>query len=177
MNPDLPDRIRARREWGELELESGGLVQARFLDGPTAPVHPPLRRLLHWRLISQLSLNPLSIVTGGEDALRELLNLYDFSEDSSQKRQIGGIKKISSRPVVAPVSSEHGLNFASGIHIWMELDEEQVGTKTFLLANILERFFGLYSAINSFSQLRVTTPQRKGLLKEWAPRSGEQIIL
>lgn len=177
MNPDVQDRIDTRREWGELELESGGLLQARFLDAPTAPVLPPVRRLLHWRLISQLSLNPLSIVSGGEDALRELLNLYDFSEDSVHKRQIGGIKKISSRPIVTPVTSEHGLNFASGIHVDMELDEEQVGTKSFLLASMLERFFGLYSAINSFSELRVTTPQRKGLLKEWAPRSGEQMIL
>jgi type VI secretion system protein ImpG len=40
---------------------------------------------------------------------------------------------------------------------------------------VLERFLGLYSAINSFSRLTART--RKGVLKQWQPRAGEQILL
>jgi type VI secretion system protein ImpG len=76
------------------------------------------------------------------------------------------------------MDSEHGLVFTSGIHVDLQFDEEMyVGSGVFLLASVLDRFFGLYSAINSFSQLSVTTQQRKGVLKEWAPRTGEQIVL
>ena len=50
-----------------------------------------------------------------------------------------------------------------------------VSSGVFLLSAVLERFFGLYSAINSFSRLTVKT--RKGVLKRWSPRAGEQILL
>jgi type VI secretion system protein ImpG len=47
----------------------------------------------------------------------------------------------------------------------------------FLFAAVLERFLGLYTAINSFTQLTAKTRQRRGELKPWPPRSGEQILL
>jgi type VI secretion system protein ImpG len=93
-------------------------------------------------------------------------------------RQIQGIAAVSARSKVARVSSPHGLTFCPGIHVDLSLDEEQyVGSGVFLLASVLERFFGLYSGLNCFSQLRVKTLQRKGVLREWAPRAGEQIVL
>jgi type VI secretion system lysozyme-like protein len=52
----------------------------------------------------------------------------------------------------------------------LELDEDA-------FAAVLERFLGLYTAINSFTQLIAVTRQRKGALKRWPPRSGEQILL
>jgi type VI secretion system protein ImpG len=67
--------------------------------------------------------------------------------------------------------------FCQGIAIDTEFDEEQfAGGSAFLLASILNRFFGLYSGINSFTQLRVTTQQRKGVVWAWPPRTGEQIV-
>ena len=58
----------------------------------------------------------------------------------------------------------------------IEFDEEQyVGTGVFLLASVLRRFLGLYSAVNSFS--RMTAKTRKGVLKQWPPLAGEQILL
>jgi type VI secretion system protein ImpG len=52
-----------------------------------------------------------------------------------------------------------------------------VGSGLFLFASVLEKFLGLYSSLNSFSQLVVSTRQRKEILKRWPPRAGEQILV
>jgi type VI secretion system protein ImpG len=42
---------------------------------------------------------------------------------------------------------------------------------------VLEKFFGLYTSLNSFAQLVAITRQREEPLKRWPPRAGEQILL
>jgi type VI secretion system protein ImpG len=146
--------------------------------GPTKAVRPPLRKGLQWRLISHLSLNHLSLVEGGADALREILRLYETAANPSVARQISGLTSVRSSRKMARLESEHGFVFCQGIAIDTEFDEEQfAGSGAFLLASILERFFGLYSAVNSFTQLRVSTLQRKGVVWAWPPRTGEQIVV
>jgi type VI secretion system protein ImpG len=176
-NRNLPERLGLSGRWGELNLESSAIVQARVVRGPTKAVRPPMRRALQWRLISHLSLNHLSLVQGGVDALREILRLYDPARNSSSERQIAGLTGLNSRRKMARIESEHGLMFCQGIAIDTEFDEEQfVGNGAFLLASVLNRFFGLYSGLNSFTQLCVTTRQRKGVVWAWPPRTGEQIV-
>jgi type VI secretion system protein ImpG len=177
-NRDAPGRLSMNGTWGEFDLESGAIVRARSLYGPTKTIRPPLRSGLQWRLISHLSLNHLSLVEGGVDALRELLRLYDTGATPSVARQIAGITSISSGRKMARLDSEYGFIFCQGVAIDAELDEEQfAGSGPFLLASILERFFGLYCAVNSFTQLRVTTRQRKGVVWEWPLRTGEQVVV
>jgi type VI secretion system protein ImpG len=187
-NRDLPAKLPFTGQFGELEMESGPLLRIRCLRKPTDTVRPPLgtrparenstRESLQWRLISHLGLNHLSIIDGGLNALQEILRLYDFSERPEVKRQIAGITRISSSPQIARVPSEYGVVFCQGVRVAVEFDEEQyVGSGVFLPASVLERFFGLYGPINSFSELQVTTKQRKGVLRQWAPRAGEQVLL
>jgi type VI secretion system protein ImpG len=126
--------------------------------------------------MSHLSLNSLSL-TEGREALQEILKLYDFSDDAAVRRQIGGITKVVSNPTVARLNSQHGVTMCLGTQVELDFDEDQfVGSGAFLMASVLERFFGLYSSINSFTQLRATTRQRKGVLKVWPPRAGEQTL-
>lgn len=176
-NRDLPGRLALSGRWGELDLENGAIVRARVVYGPTKVIRPPLGTGLQWRLISHLSLNHLSLVEGGADALREMLRLYNTGGSPSLSRQIAGITGISSSRKMARLDSDYGFVFCQGISINAELDEEQFsGSGPYLLASILERFFGLYCTVNSFTQLHVTTRQRKGVAWEWPPRSGEQIV-
>jgi type VI secretion system protein ImpG len=122
-------------------------------------------------------LNGLSIVEGRE-AFQELLKLYDFSDDPAVRRQIEGITSVSSKPHVARVTTENGIVMCTGTRVDMEFDEDQfVGGSAFLMAAVIERFLGLYSATNSFSQLFARSRQRKGLLKQWPPRAGDQTLL
>ena len=179
-NRDLAGELPLTGEYGELSLKAGALPKARTLMRPTRTVRPPLRRGLQWRLISHLALNYLSIVDGGREALQEILKLYDFSEgeDPAIRKQIAGITGVASQPHIARIVSEHGIVFAQGLRVGLELDEEAfIGAGAFLFAAVLERFLGLYTAINSFTQLTVRTRQRNGDLKQWPPRSGEQTLL
>jgi type VI secretion system protein ImpG len=178
-NRDLPSRLPFGNESGDFEIEGVSVVKRIVaLRKPTATLRPSTGRGRLWRLISHLSLNYLSLVEEGKEALQEILRLYNFSDSTFLDRQIGGITSLESRRTFARVLSEHGINFARGTRVDVELDEEQfVGGGTFLFASVLEYFLGLYVTMNSFSQLSVRTRQRKEVLKEWPPRAGHRILL
>lgn len=177
-NRDLAGQWPVSSEFGELIVEGRAGVRARFLMKPTAPQRPPLRRGLQWRLISHLSLNYLSMVEGGREAFQEILRLYNFADTPAIRAQIDGIRGISGTPQSARVISAYGVVFCQGMGVRVEFDEEAyVGAGAYLMAAVLERFFGLYSALNSFAQLTATTIQRKGVLRSWPPRAGDRILL
>jgi type VI secretion system protein ImpG len=176
-NRDFVSRLVWRKEWGELDGEDLPLVQTRCLVPPTRTSRPPMRGSLHWRLISHLSLNHLSIVqSGGKEALQEILRLYTFNEDEDIRKRILGITGLKSESSVSRVVFATGVAFCRGLDVEVELDEEQyAGSGVYLLAAVLERFFGLYGAINSYSRLTARTRQRA--LKQWPARVGEQKVL
>jgi type VI secretion system protein ImpG len=178
-NRDFVSRLPWRKEWGELEGEGLPLVQARCLVPPTNTLRPPLRGSLQWRLISHLSLNHLSIVqAGGGEALQEILRLYAFYDDEDIRRRITGIAGLQSEIGVSPVSFASGVAFCRGLDVEILFDEAQfAGSGVFLLAAVLERFLGLYSAVNSYSRLTARSRQRNGILKRWPPRIGQQRVL
>ena len=176
-NRDLPLQLGLDGSWGELDLETGALVRTRVLSGPT-PVHRcESSGGLQWRLISHLSLNHLSLIEGGIDALREILRLYNPAATHASAGQIEGLTGVRSFRKVAHLDSQHGIVFCQGLAIDLEMDESRfTGAGAFLLASILEHFFGLYCSVNSFTQLRVSTQQRKGIVWQWPIRSGEQAV-
>ncbi|MFN7945849.1 MAG: type VI secretion system baseplate subunit TssF [Blastocatellia bacterium] len=181
-NRDLPGRMPFTGAEGEFQVEGADTrVRVRCLKKPTATLRPSLRRGAHWRLISHLSLNHLSLVEsadGSPDALREILLLYDFMDSAATRKQIAGLTGVSSRRVTRQTGSRIGTGFVRGLETTLEFDEEQfVGTGVFLLAAVLERFLGLYVSLNSFNQVVVRTRQRERELRKWPPRMGEQILL
>jgi len=178
-NRDLPARLPFGNEAGDFEPE--GLAQIRrvvALRKPTATMRPPTGKGAVWRLISHLSLNYLSLVEEGREALQEILRLYDFTDTSYLQKQVAGITALKSYRHSARVISENGISFVRGTRVEMEFDEEQfVGSGVFLFAAVLERFLGMYVNLNSFSQLAARTRQRKEILHEWPPRAGQAILL
>lgn len=178
-NRDFVSRLAWRKEWGELSGEGLPLVQARCLTPPTKTARPPLRGSLQWRLISHLSLNHLSIVqSGGREALQEILRLYAFSEDEDIRKRILGISGVKSESSVSRVVFDSGVAFCRGLDVELEFDEEQyAGSGVFLLASVLERFLGLYSAVNSYSRVTARSRTRRGILKRWPARVGQQKVL
>jgi type VI secretion system protein ImpG len=131
-----------------------------------------------WSLISHLSLNYLSLVDEGKEALQNILELYDFSDSPDVKKQIGGITAVDSRRHFTRVASEYGVSFARGTRVAMEFDEEQFsGVGVYLFASVLEKFLGLYVSMNSFSQMVARSRQRKEPLGEWPPRAGQSVLI
>jgi len=181
-NRDLPEKLPWGGKEGDLEVEGAvPLSRVHCLIKPTPTFRPPLRRGTQWRLISQLTLNHLSLVAeqkDGPDALQEILFLYELTNSQAARRQITGISRLSSRRAVRQTGSRIGSGFVRGIETTIEFDEEQyVGSGLFLFASVLERFLGLYASVNSFHQLVAVTKQSEGILKRWPPRAGEQILL
>ena len=182
-NRDLPLLLPFGGKEGTLHVEGAAPVsRVVFLTKPTPTLRPPLKRGTQWRLISHLTLNHLSLVnsggSGAPDALQEILFLYDFTGSAAVRKQILGIKSINSKPDVFQTGNRIGSGFVRGLQTTIEFDEEQyVGSGLFLFATILERFLGLYASINSFNKLVVKIKQTEGVLKEWPPRAGQQIVL
>ena len=178
-NRDLPSRLPFGMDSGDFELESGAPVHSIMaLRKPTPALRPPTGKSSLWRLVSHLSLNYLSLVAEGREALQEILKLYNFTNSSYSVKQIEGITDLKSRPQFARIISENGITFARGTRVDLELDEENfVGGGAYLFASVIEHFLGLYVTLASFSQLSVSTRQRKEVLKLWPPRAGSRILL
>jgi type VI secretion system protein ImpG len=181
-NGPLPSKLDITRERGGLELKGGGapLSGIDLLMHPTRPIQPPLDSSLLWRLVSQLSLNYLSLVDDNGDALRELLRIYNFGKADLGEKQIRGILRVESQPWHAQVRGEQGYAFARGRRITMEFDEEHFsGGGTYLLASVLERFLASYATLNSFTSLvaKVRSRLKTSTLREWEPRSGSRQLI
>lgn len=187
-NRDLPPALARAGEELYFELEAAAPIsRLRCLRAPTASLRPALRRGAHWKLISHLSLNHLSLANGdeGRQALQEILRLYDFSDPeagqqlaSVNRQLIEGILTVQSRRVVGRTGGPTASGFARGLEVTLEFDEQRyVGTGVYLFACVLERFLGLYASINSFTQLVARTRQGEGYFKKWPPRAGEQQLL
>lgn len=174
-NRDLPSKLPFGNAAGDFECETAAPVAAiHCLLKPTASLRPALGGALQWRLISHLSLNYLSLVEGGADALQEILTLYNFADSPAARQQISGIVSIKSRHVTRRI----GPSFCRGIEVTIEFDEDKyVGSGLYLFASVLERFLGQYVSVNSFVQVVARTIQHEGILKKWPPRNGDRVLL
>jgi type VI secretion system protein ImpG len=180
---DRPSRLPSSAGRPRLELAEGGEVvgQVECLVHPTRSVRPDRGYGAMWRLISHLALNHLSLTEGeeGAHALREILRLYDAGHNGDSHRDIDGIRSVTSRPVIRRLG-RRGAGFGQGVQVELELDETQyVSGNAYLFASVLDRFLGLYAAVNSFSELVAQCQQRRGQEKpwKWPLRSGEQNLL
>ena len=73
-NRDLPAQMSIGNPGGDLFAEGGGAWrEIRLLRKPTPPHRFEAGKGVLWRLISQLSLNHLSLTGNGIDALKEML--------------------------------------------------------------------------------------------------------
>jgi type VI secretion system protein ImpG len=178
-NFDLPSRFTFGSAEGDFEaVGHAGARKVTALRRPTPSYDPPSGKGQIWRLISQLSLNYLSITEEGRVALQEILRLHNFTDSAYLENQIGATLKLHSSPHFALVESDYGLVPARGTKVTLELDEQQfTGAGAYLFAAVVERFLAGYASINSFSQLTARTNQRKEALQAWPPRAGTQVLL
>ncbi len=147
---------------------------------PTRQGPVPARGQNLWRLVSHLSLNYLSGEKEGNDAgaLREILRLYDFSGSVAVEQQINGVRSISTRPVVTRIGRDAWRGFVQGREISLVFDEStfSADTSPFLFASVLDRFFALYAATNSFSQTVLYSEAREGAWYRWPARAGRKVV-
>jgi type VI secretion system protein ImpG len=174
-NRDLPSRLTFGDTTGDFNMETAAPVSmVSCVLKPTPTRRPFLGSALQWRLISHFSLNYMSLVEGGEHALKEILRLYDFNNSLSTQQMINGIVSVGSRHITKRINR----SFCRGVQVTITFDEDKyVGTGLFLFACVLERFLSQYVSVNSFFQLVMKTLQREEPVKIWPPRSGNQLLL
>ncbi len=177
-NGHLPTQLPFGDENGDFDMEQESAVDKIVaIRAPTAPVRPAVGRDALWHLISHLSLNYLSLVEEGREALQEMLRLY-HGGSPYMEQQVDGIAGVKSARRFARVIGDHGISYVRGMRVEMELDESKfVGGGVYLFSSVIEHFLAQYVSMNSFSQLAVRTHQRKDLLREWAPKAGNRILL
>jgi type VI secretion system protein ImpG len=178
-NRDLPASLAYGIRGGDLFLEGGSSVNTiSFLRKPTASNRFEQGRGAHWRLISHLSLNHLSLADGGLDAFREMLALYDLPRSASSQRQIGGIAAIAHKAANAWLPGNPFACLVRGVEVRLTIDEEAfVGSGIHAFAHIIERFLGLYVHANSFAQLVIVSNKTGEELLKCTPRSGDLSLL
>jgi len=178
-NRDLPSQLSYGQPGGDLFLEGGSSVrQISFLRKPTATYRFARGRGAHWRLISHLALNHLSLADGGVDAFREMLALYDLPRSPSTQRQIGGVKAIVQRPATAWLAGNPYTCLVRGVEVRLSIDEEAfVGSGIHAFAQVVERFLALYVHANSFTRLVIVSGKTGEEVFACQPRSGDSSLL
>jgi len=178
-NRDLPTMLSFGSPGGDLFVDGGGVAkEIRLLRKPSPSMRFDRGRGALWRLISHLSLNHLSLSGGGIDAIKEMMRLYDLPRSASNRRQIDGLLAIDFKPVSAWLPGEPFATFVRGTEIRLTVDEDSfVGTGLGLFAAVLDRFFGLYVHINSFTKVTLISSRTQEEVVVCPPRNGEMSLV
>ena len=181
-NRDLPKMMQLGEGITDFTWDISAPIEAiRCLAGPTDPKPPHAEGEHSWRLINHLSLNYLSLInndaTQGASALRDLLRLYGEYAEPSIAKQIEGLVMINSKAITVRVPVTGPMCFGRGLEITINFDESAfVGSSSFLLGAVLERFCCKYVSINSFTQVVIKTRER-GEIMRWPVRTGTRATI
>ncbi|MBL4805930.1 MAG: type VI secretion system baseplate subunit TssF [Rhodobacteraceae bacterium] len=182
-NRDLPMLLPIGTGDTDFDLPDGGPVKSV---NALTPITRPRASLAiegdsAWRLISHLSLNYLSIsdTDRGEPAaaLRELLGIYGPLGDKTLAKQLEGITKVWTRPIVRRMADEILSTAVRGLEVNVEFDESfYEGTGVYVLGAVLQRFFAKYVSVNSFTETVIHSPDR-GEIARWPATSGTRRVI
>jgi type VI secretion system protein ImpG len=175
-NRDLPVQLSSGA--GLLMQGSDGVAKITLRRKPTHTRRFARGRASLWHLVSHLSLNHLSLSAGGIDALKEMLQLYDLPGSASNRQQIAALVAIDFASATVWLPGQPFASFVRGTEVRLHVREEDfVGTGLGLFVAVLDRFFGLYAHLNSFTQLHVFSAHTQKLLIQCPPRSGAHPVL
>lgn len=181
-NRDLPLTMPIGKGRTDFTADIGAPLQSiRCIAGPTKPRPSMVHGEYAWRLLSHLSLNYLSLIESsaeeGASALRELLQLYCDPNDAATQRQIDGVRHIAARPTSGRLPDGGHVSYVRGVEIALTCEDSAFqGRGAFVLASVLEEFFGRYVSLNSFTRTVLRTPDR-GEVMRWPARLGRRTIL
>ncbi|WP_179108136.1 type VI secretion system baseplate subunit TssF, partial [Rodentibacter pneumotropicus] len=145
---------------------------------PVKTVRASLDDTLHWKLVSNLSLNYLSLTD--LDVLKEILSIYDFSgiyDVQAMRRtekRLSGIESIHTRPIDKVIK---GIVYR-GQKSQLRVDSNNFlcEGELFLFGAILAEFFRLYGTINSFHMLEIVNTNNNEIFR-WEQKTSLQRVI
>jgi type VI secretion system protein ImpG len=156
----------------------GPVAWARLRNPPSPQSLPRLDGDSRWRLVSQLTLNHLSLVEGPQalDALKEILHLHNLRDEASAIRQIEGLLSLSCERVIGHVGADAWRGWRNGLEVQLQLDPQHfVGSSAVLFSAVLAQFFSVYATANRF--VRTVLMQADKEVKVWQPQAGMPLSL
>jgi len=183
-NRDLPLQMPVGKGISDFTMDLSAPVESiRCISGPTRPKPSPAHEQgdVAWRLVNHLSLNYLSLMDNderqGAAALRELLSLYSDVSDPAIRKQVEGVRSVSSQQVTRRIPIPGPIAFGRGLEVTVEFDDGAFeGTGIFLLGSVLAQFFTRYVSINSFTETIIRSHDR-GEVMRWPAKIGQRQIL
>ena len=176
-NRDLPQRLGV----GDVSLSTEAtpsFATYTNLIAPTRSYRPVLDASLHWTLISNLSLNYLSLLSA--EPLKAVIRAYDFAalhdlqQARATRKRLNGMQHAVTTPIDWLMK---GLP-TRGVQTRLKLDQAAFlcEGELYLFGSVLSHFFALYASINSFHRLEVinTTNNER---YEWPLLTGRQPVI
>jgi len=158
------------REAGITRMRGGftNIGTVRNLTAPTLPVYPPTGDRFHWRVLSHLAPNYLSLLDA--EVLRGSLALYDWTDGELNRRRIDAISDVRHRPLQKLVKG----GLLRGVEIVVTLDSPRFAGEgdVELFGEMLNRFLSLYATVNLYTRL-VIVSQPTGKRLAWPDSKGE----
>lgn len=136
--------------------DAGAIGAIRMLHAPSRQSLAQPVGAARWQLVSQLSLNHLSLVEGPEalSRLKELLALNNLGGSVVADRQIGALAALRCRRVTRHVGGDPWHGYRRGYALTLRLAPGGMrGSSICLFGAVLQRFLALYAGINTFVEL------------------------
>ena len=175
-NQNLPLHLKEGQICKPCE-DTPGFAKFRNITACTPNYAPPIDQDFLWKLISNMSLNYLSLEN--VDALKVILETYDLPRYYDRNRANVSRKMLSGLKSIRHAATDRlfkGLPLR-GLRTELSVDSGQFVCEgdVFLFASVLNEFFALYASLNSFHELQVKTTN--GEVYAWTPRMGLQPVL
>lgn len=148
-NGMLPRKTLSNARIQSLSSSQNSILSVRNLCSPTLPCYPPTEDRFHWRVLSHLAPNYLSLINA--EVLRGTLALYDWTENELNRRRLEGIVDVSHRMIkrIEKGMLQRGIEIEVTINSFQFTGEGDV----MLFGELLHQFFALYADVNLFTQL------------------------
>jgi type VI secretion system protein ImpG len=149
-NGQLPRKALNSAQINRCEQSLPVQVKVKSLCSPTLPCYPPAEDRFHWRIMSHLGSNFLSMIASAE-VLRGTLALYDWRDDEMTRRKLEAIVDVKQHLITR---FEQGF-LLRGSDIEVTLNSEGFSGEgdINLFGEMLNRFFALYADVHLFTQL------------------------
>lgn len=178
-NRELMEQMRIGSHF---DLDGGGPISGvTMITKPSRHQTPKPQGITPWKLISQLTLNQLSLSDNQEalNNLKQILILHAGEFSRLNQNQVDSIFDVKLKRAVQHIGDDAWRGFCEGMEIILTLDDDVFqGRSCYLFCEVLRRFFALYASVNSFTQLSLEfKKQKRGVVKQWQALAGEQALI